>query len=100
MQRRGVHQEEVRVAYQPETAMMPPRERQPTRAELSDEERSLVCRGHGETGLTAFMIASLQTNLREVGVKSLVLSRCLCKNNNGIVKAYLRVPLDVMGLRL
>jgi len=29
-----------------------------------------------------------------------VLSPCLCKNNNGIVKAYLRVPLDVKGLRL
>ena len=79
---------------------MPPRQRQPTRVELSNGERSVVRRGHGETGRAAFIIASRQTNLREVGSKSLVLSPCVCKNNNGIVKAYLRVPLDVMGLRL
>jgi hypothetical protein len=79
---------------------MPSRQRQPIRVELSNEERSVVCRGHGETGRAAFIIASRQTNLREVGIKSLVLSPCLCKNNNGIVKAYLRVPLDVSGLRL
>ena len=79
---------------------MPPGQRQPIRVELSNEERSVVCRGHGETGRAAFVIASRQTNLREVGIKSLVLSPCLCKNNNGIVKAYLRVPLDVSGLRL
>jgi hypothetical protein len=96
----SVRQKGVETADQPEASKTPSRERQPARAELSDEEGSVVCRGHGGTGLAAFIIASRHMDLREVGIKSLELSPCVCKNNNGIVKAYLHVPLDVMGLRL
>jgi hypothetical protein len=96
----SVRHKEVKTADQPETSKTPSRARQPVRAELSDEEGSVVCRGHGETGRAAFIIASRHMDLREVGIKSLVLSPCVCKNNHGTVKAYLHVPPDVMGLRL
>lgn len=67
---------------------------------LSNEERSVVRRGHGEAGLAAFITAAPRTNLREVGIIGLVLSPYVCENDHGIAKAYLRVPQDVMGLRL